>query len=258
MSTRGLGFIDTLSFDVTNYVAWKICMLNYFRVIDPCMERIVDMGFSPPKDTQNLSLEDEKNSYLNAQASNVLVDALNNVDISQLMPFRDAHELWTKLQDKYGVSKICGDDCSPSTSGRDVFSTCSTSPICGFPQGNEMVSSVSHCNQDSELIVDNPSSLYYCNTSLLDINTSITLNILHACVDSPCISCRNHLNKSHDDMLVISCCHDKNASISSSYCANNVEKIQRTMDQDVALNGASRDLVTHFVLWLRSQRYLLL
>src|SRR3954464_85376 len=89
MSTRGLGFIDTLSFDGTNYDAWKFRMLNYFRVLDPCMERIVDMGFSPPKDT-HLSLEDEKNSYLNAQASNVLVDALSNVDIFQLMPFRDA------------------------------------------------------------------------------------------------------------------------------------------------------------------------
>src|SRR3954463_608670 len=108
MSTRGLGFIDTLSFDGTNYVAWKIRMLNYFRVIDPVYERIVDMGFSPPKDTQNLSLEDEKNSYLNAQASNVLVDALSNVDISQLMPFWDAHELWTKLQDKYGGPRFVG------------------------------------------------------------------------------------------------------------------------------------------------------
>ena len=51
------------------------------------------MGFSPPKDPQRLSLEDEKKSYLNAQASNVLFDALRNVVIFQLMPFRDAHEL---------------------------------------------------------------------------------------------------------------------------------------------------------------------
>src|SRR3954467_3897383 len=253
MSTRGLGFIDTLSFDGTNYVAWKIRMLNYFRVIDPFMERIVDMGFSPPKDTQNLSLEDEKNSYLNAQASNVLVDALSIVDISQLMPFRDAHELWTKLQDKYGVSKICGDDCSPSTSGRDAFSTSSTSPTCGFPQGNEMVSSLSHCNDDSEPIIHNPLSLSYRNASVLDLNTSSTINVVHACVDSPCISCRNHLNISHDDMLAISCCHDNHASISSSCCANNVEENQQSMEQDVVLNGASRDptsasRVTHFCL----------
>src|SRR3954466_1482426 len=45
------------------------------------------MAFSPPKDTQKLSLEDEKKSYLNAQASSVLVYALSNVYISQLMPF---------------------------------------------------------------------------------------------------------------------------------------------------------------------------
>jgi hypothetical protein len=40
-------------------------MLNYFRV----MERIVDTSFSPPNDSQDLSLEDEKNLYLNAQAT---------------------------------------------------------------------------------------------------------------------------------------------------------------------------------------------
>ena len=102
------------------------------------------MGFSPPRDPQRLSLEDEKNSYLNAQAYNVLFNALSNLVIFQLMPFRDAHELWTKLQDKYGVSKICGDDCSPSTSGRIVFSTSSTSPTRGLPKGNDMVSSVGH------------------------------------------------------------------------------------------------------------------
>ena len=163
MSTRGLGFSDTLSFNGTNFDVWVIRMLNLFRVMDPNLERIVDMGFSPPKDAQRLSLEDDKNSYLNAQASNVLFDALSNVDIFQLMSFWDAHELWTKLQDEYGVSKNCGNDYSPSTSGRVVFSTSSTSPTCGLPQGNDMVSSVGHCNDDSMLIVDDPSSLSYCN-----------------------------------------------------------------------------------------------
>ena len=159
MSTRGLGFSHTLSFDGTNFDVWVIRMLNLFRVMDPNLERIVDMGFSPPKDPQRLSLEDEKNTYLNAQASNVLFDALSNVVIFQLMPFQDAHELWTKLQDKYGMSKICKDDRSPSTFGRVAFSTSSTSPTCGLPQGNDMVSSVGHCNDDSMLIVDDPSSL---------------------------------------------------------------------------------------------------
>ena len=190
---------------------------------------------------QRLYLEDEKNSYLNAQASNVLFDALSNVVIFQLMPFWDAHELWTKLQDKYGMSKFCGDDGSPSTSGRVVFSISSTSPTCVLPQGKDTVSTVGHYNDDSVLIVDDPSSLYYCNASPLDFNTSSTLNVSHACVKSSCISCRNCLHKSHDDMLAMSCCHDKNVSISSSCCANNVEETQHSMEQDVVLNGASRD-----------------
>ena len=103
------------------------------------------------------------------------------------MSFRDAHELWTKLQDKYDVSKICGDDCSPSTFGREDFSTSYTSPTCGLPQGNEMVSSVGHCIHDSELIIDSHLSLSYCNASSLDFNTSSTLDVLHASIDSPCI-----------------------------------------------------------------------
>ena len=171
----------------------------------------------------------------------------------------DAHELWTKLQDKYGVSKICGDDCSPSTSGRVVFSTSSTSPTCGLPQGNEMVSSVSHCNDDSELIVVDPSSLSYCNALSLDFNTSSTPNVSQACVDSPCISCRNCLTKSHDDMLAISCCHDKNAYISSSCCANNVEETQHSMEQDMVLNGAPTDptsssIASHFCLMAKASK----
>ena len=104
-----------------------------------------------------------------------------------------------------------------------------------------MVSSGVHCNDDSGLIVDNPSSLSYSNASSLDFSTSSTPNVSHACVGSPCISCRFCLLKSHDDMLAMSCCHDKNVSISSSCCANNVEGTQHSMEQDVVLNAASRD-----------------
>ena len=60
MSTRGLGFSDTLNFDGTHFDVWVIHMLKLFRVMEPNLARIVDMGFSPPKDPQILSLEDEK------------------------------------------------------------------------------------------------------------------------------------------------------------------------------------------------------
>ena len=80
----------TFIFDGTNYGVWKIRMLNLFRDIDPILKSIVVF--------------------------------------ESIMPFRNAHELWTKLQDKYEVSNTIEDDCSPSTSGRDEFSSSSTSP----------------------------------------------------------------------------------------------------------------------------------
>ena len=61
MSFRELVHNPTYIFDGTNYDVWKIRMLNIFRDMDPNLERIVDMGFSPPKDSQELSLEDKKN-----------------------------------------------------------------------------------------------------------------------------------------------------------------------------------------------------
>jgi hypothetical protein len=120
------------------------------------------------------------------------------------------------------VSKIIEDDCIPSTSERDELS--STSPTCGKTQGNDMVSGDENCNVDSELTFHNHSSLSHCNASSLDLNTLSTKSTLHACVDSPFISCINCLTKPNDDMFIASCCHDTNASISSSLCdANYIE-----------------------------------
>jgi hypothetical protein len=196
------------------------------------------MGFSPPKDSQNLSLEDEKNLYLNAQATHVIFNDLSDVVTFSIMPFRSAHEIWTKLQEKYVVSKIIEDDCTHSTSGRDELS--STSPKCGKTQGNDMVSGDETCNGDNMHTFDDPSSLSHCNASSLDLNTCSLINALHACVDSPCISCVSFLNKSHDDMLALSSCHNINASISSSCCvSNNVQETEDSMGQDKILNGAS-------------------
>ena len=119
------------------------------------------------------------------------------------------------------MSNIYENDCSPSTSGHDEFPTSSTSPTCGKPQINAMVSSDKYCNLDSELIVDDISSLSYCNASSMNLNTSSTQNALHACVDGSCISCNDCLTNSNDDMLAISCCHNKNACVPSSLCITN-------------------------------------
>ena len=187
MSSMSVEHYVSCIFNGTNYDVWKIHMLNHFRAMDPNIERILDMGFSPPYDPQRLSLEDEKNSYLDAQASNVLVYFVSNVVMCSIMPYRNAHEIWTKLQDKYDVSNIIEDDCIASTSGRDEFSSSSTSPMCGKTQGNDMVSGDENCNVDIELTIDDPSSLSHCNASSSDLNTCSTINDIHACVDSPCI-----------------------------------------------------------------------
>ena len=167
------------------------------------------MVFSPPMDSQELSIEDEENSYLDTLVSNGLICVLSDVVLASIMPFRNAYELWTKLQDIYEVSKIIEDDCSPSTSGRDEFTTSSTSPTCDLSQGNDMVSGDRNCFVDGEYSIDYTSSLSHCNVLSLDLNSSSTPNVIHARVDSPCISCNSCLTKSHDDMLSMSCCHKK-------------------------------------------------
>jgi hypothetical protein len=147
--------------------------------------------------------------YLNAQATYVIVNTLSDVVTFSITPFRSAHEIWTKLQEKYGVYKIIEDDCISSTSDRDELS--STSPNYGKTQGNDMVCGDETCNGDSMLIFDDPSCLSHCNASSLDLNTCFPINSLHACVDRPCISCVSFLNKSHDDMLALSSCHNINS-----------------------------------------------
>src|SRR4051812_1207245 len=96
---------------------------------------------------------------------------------------------------------------------------------------------VTESTPDGEVALPRYSAdLSSCNDLSLDLNTSSTQNSSHACVNSPCISCRNDLNKYHDDMLMLSCCHVKNASISSSSCvANHVEENEDSMGQDKVL-----------------------
>jgi hypothetical protein len=49
------------------------------------------------------------------------------------------------------VSKVIKNDCIPSTSSRDEFTTSTTSPTCDVSQDNNMVSGDQNCNVDSEL-----------------------------------------------------------------------------------------------------------
>ena len=180
MSFRELVHDPTFIFDGTNYDVWKIRILNLFRDMGPnYVKRIVDVDFPPPKDSQ----EDEENSHLDTLVSNGLICVLSDVVLGSIMPFRNAHELWTKLQDKYDVSNLIEDDCSPSTSGRDEFTSYSTPPTCVLSQGNDMVSGDRNCIVDGEFTIDHTSSLSHCNVLSLDLNSSSTPNVIHARVE---------------------------------------------------------------------------
>ena len=81
MSSSGLVHNSYFILDGTNYEVWKIRMLDSLRVMDPYIERILYRGYSPPKNLKRLSLMDENNSYLDAQASNMIFNALSDVVI---------------------------------------------------------------------------------------------------------------------------------------------------------------------------------
>ena len=86
---------------------------------------------------------------------------------------KSAHEAWTKLEDIYGGSNLDEDNILfrelmedfstflnheelyiASTSNYLDTSISSTSPTCGVPQGNDMVSEEISCNDGVNLICD--------------------------------------------------------------------------------------------------------
>ena len=97
MSFRELVHDPTFIFDSTNFNVSKTHMLSHLRVLDTNIERIVDIGFSPAKDYESMILEDEKNLYLDAIASNEFCKFVSVVVFESIMTLQDAHELWTKF-----------------------------------------------------------------------------------------------------------------------------------------------------------------
>ena len=88
MSFRGLVHDNTFIFDGKNFNVSKTHMLSHLRVLDPNIERILDTGFSPPKDYESTTLEDEKNLYLDALASNEFCKFVSIVVFESILPLR--------------------------------------------------------------------------------------------------------------------------------------------------------------------------
>src|SRR5664279_3304339 len=106
MSASGLVHNDRFKFDGTNYILWINRMLCKLRALCPYIERFPDVGFSPPVDPQNLSLEDEKNLHLEAQVYNEFLRSMNFTFYGFLIDLKckSSHKMWTKLEETYGGS----------------------------------------------------------------------------------------------------------------------------------------------------------
>src|SRR5436190_8503586 len=172
--------LEPLLLDGSNYASWSTYMLSVFRTMGPQIERIVDVSISPLNYVwENLSSEKMTCLQLNAQASYALLCALSP-DVSHWMrkehgPLEDAHLIWTKLKEKYELSK-CDD---VELSFEDSLEECSTSTNCEEPQvtlsnGQDNLAtptSTFDSMQDNDMVsrinVDASISYHTCETNIL-------------------------------------------------------------------------------------------
>jgi hypothetical protein len=105
---------------------------------------------------------------------------LSIIVVCKLLPYQYAHELWTKLQDKYDVSKSLEDCCYPSTSGLEEFSSSSTLPTCDLSQGNGMVSG-DIININLGIYTNDHLSINSIGVDSLDLNTSCNKGVISSC-----------------------------------------------------------------------------
>ena len=246
MSTSGIVHNDTFDFDGTNYHLWRIRMICHFRTMGPNVLRIVIIGAHIAEDCLSPSLED---MHIDSDALVAIHQAIS-FDVSKsILMCKTAHEAWTKLDVVYGGSYLDETNIFPmetigevsttsyheehpiaSTSNYLGTSTSSTLPTCFLSQGNDMVSGEIMCDNDVEITIDDPPCRNASIVSSMDLSISCTNCGIDSSVNSPCIPSNDSLTHSCDDMPDLLCCHDINASISSSYCmTNRVEEIKKNV-----------------------------
>src|SRR3990170_2613937 len=245
MSTSELVHNDTFCFNGTNYIMWRLRMLCHFRAMGPNALRIVVVGNSNLKDGQSPSLDD---MHLDCEALSVIHQAITFEVFKSISSCSLAHEAWTKIEDIYGGSNLDEDNILfgelmeefstflnheelsiASTSDYLHTSTSFTSPTCGIPQGNDMVSEEISRDDGIKLIIDDLAYVDTSDVSSMDTSISNTENIIQSCVESPCISSNDALINTCDDMLGRLYCHIQNAVIpSSSLCeTDHIEEIKK-------------------------------
>jgi hypothetical protein len=122
--------LEILLFDGNNYTSWSTSVINAFRTIDPQLEQILDKSVVPSRyDKKNPSEEDQRCLGLNYLAYDILGNSLSKEDYHAFIirhdeSFHDAHDIWTRIKDKFNESKYVS-SYNASTSS----SSCETNPL---------------------------------------------------------------------------------------------------------------------------------
>ena len=205
MSTSELVHDDTFCFNGTNYIMWRLRMLCHFRAMGPNALRIVVVGNSNLKDGQSPSLGD---MHLDSEALSIIHQAITFEVFKSISSCSLAHDAWTKIEDIYGGSNLHEDNILfgelmeefstflnheelsiASTSDYLHTSTSFTSPTCGIPQGNDMVSEEISCDDGVKLICDDMLDLPCCHdrNALVSSSCSMTNHVEEIKKDEACL-----------------------------------------------------------------------
>jgi hypothetical protein len=122
--------LEILLSDCSHYDSWSSRVINAFRTIDPQLEQIIDKSIIPSSyDRKNISEEDQRCIRLNYLAYDILSNSLSKEDYRAFImnyneSIRNAHDIWTRIKNKFDESKHDGSFCA-STS----FGPCETNPL---------------------------------------------------------------------------------------------------------------------------------
>jgi hypothetical protein len=122
--------LEILLSDCSNYDSWSTRVINAFRTVDPQLEQILDKSIIPPSyDRKNSFEEDQRCIRLNYLAYDILSNSLSKEDYRAFImnyneSIRDAHDIWTRIKNKFDESKHDSSFCA-STS----FGICETNPL---------------------------------------------------------------------------------------------------------------------------------
>jgi hypothetical protein len=122
--------LEILLFDCSNYDSWSTRVINAFRTVDPQLEQIINKSIIPSSYNRiNISEEDQRCIRLNYLAYDILSNSLSKEDYHAFImnyneSIRDAHDIWTRIKNKFDESKHDG-----SFFAFTSFGPCETNPL---------------------------------------------------------------------------------------------------------------------------------